>query len=316
MRTGKVSAAQHLLDICCSLQVSGLWRAVEELHWKANAGCLDLLLAACCCCALRPSQPGACLPKSACWLCLMVLTKADLHPQSSNPTVSTAVISISDSHRLLPSGSHPWFCLLRSERSLEHSGPSLELSQLLGKGGKFVTSLLRQSKAVSCPHSLVDEKKPCGNLISYSLKPEWEQMLLMFIGGTWGTPLLWVATKALLKLMPCIWALKENGIFSYCQKIDPTVWSMGDPLICVGEKAAFPGWWDDMVIKNLLTPLVMLACLSSSLLSCKDFYIINFLAVFHTLPNLLFFSICTYEKRLVMRNIYALWCVSCFYIAH
>lgn len=32
-------------------------------------------------------------------------------------------------------------------------------------------------------------------------------MLLMFIGGTWGMPLLWIATKTLFKLVGVLHAL-------------------------------------------------------------------------------------------------------------
>lgn len=53
----------------------------------------------------------------------------------------------------------------------------------------------------------MDGKQPCGNLISCCLKPEWGQMLLMFFGDTWGMPVLWVATKALLKIVGMLLAL-------------------------------------------------------------------------------------------------------------
>lgn len=57
---------------------------------------------------------------------------------------------------------------------------------------------------------------------------------------------------------------------------------MGDPMIYVGEKAAFPGWWDNVVIKNSQLLLLCGPACASSLLSCKAFYIIYFLVVFHT----------------------------------
>lgn len=50
-------------------------------------------------------------------------------------------------------------------------------------------------------------KEPRGNLIPCSLKVEQKQMLPVFVGDAWGMPFLWVATKALLRLMGVLRAL-------------------------------------------------------------------------------------------------------------
>lgn len=91
---------------------------------------------------------------------------------------------------------------------------------------------------------------------------------------------------------------------------------MGDPMIYVGEKAAFPGWWDNVVIE-LSTPLVMWACLCLFTFILQSFLYYLFSSSVPYL-NLLFPFICTNEREkwLVMGNIYAPRCVSHFYIAH